>query len=89
MTVSPYIDPKRRKPAGIKVDRIAPGSIAASYGVQQGDILKSINGNPVNTKEQAIDWVKGNPNLPEYVVVFERLGKEFTKTYRPPPRRNR
>lgn len=84
---SDYYDPKTRKPAGVKVDGLGPNSIATKYGVQQGDIIKSINGNPVSSKAQAIEWAKKNPDLPSYTVEIERLGKIITKTYVPPPKK--
>ena len=85
--VSSYYDPKLKRHTGIRVDSIGPGSVAYSYGVQSGDIIKSINGNPVSSKEQAINWVKAHPDLPRYDVVIERQGKELTKTYIPPPKK--
>ncbi len=87
LKVSPYFEPGSDKPSGVKVDRVPPNSPVYSYGVQTGDVIKSINGNPVSSKEAAINWVKANPDLPRYDVEIERQGKIITKTYVPPPRR--
>lgn len=84
---STYFDPKLKKNTGIRIDSVGPNSAAYSYGVQGGDILKSINDNPVSTKEQAIQWVKSHPDLSHYWVTLERQGKDLTKHYYPPPKK--
>jgi S1-C subfamily serine protease len=32
---------------GIQITSIAPGSLASDFGLQQGDVVKSVNGQPV------------------------------------------
>jgi len=56
-------------------------TLATNYGVQNDDVVVSINGNPVVSKNQAIQWARENPNLPRYDVVIRRKGKEITKTF--------
>lgn len=51
-----------------------------SYGVQNGDTIVSINGVPVTSKSQAINWVRQNSELEKYTVVMRRRGKEISKT---------
>jgi hypothetical protein len=55
--------------------------LATNYGLQNDDVVVSINGNAVQSKNQAIQWARENPNLPRYDVVIRRKGKEFTKTF--------
>ena len=41
---------------------------AQAYGVQSNDILISINGVPVDTKEKAYNYVRKNPDLGRYKI---------------------
>jgi hypothetical protein len=56
-------------------------TLATNYGVQNDDVVVSINGNAVQSKNQAIQWARENPSLPRYDVVIRRKGKEITKTF--------
>jgi type II secretory pathway component PulC len=56
-------------------------SLQKTYGVRDGDVLISINGVPVKSKNEAINYVRQNPDLPRYDVVLSRLGKEIQKTF--------
>jgi hypothetical protein len=64
----------------LEITDVAPGSIVASYGAQQGDRIISVNGIPMNSVPGAIAWFKQNPDLPSYTVVYERAGKEQSTT---------
>jgi hypothetical protein len=70
------------KKAEVVLGGIRPKSpLATNYGLQNDDVVVSINGNAVQSKNQAIQWARENPNLPRYDVVIRRKGKEFTKTF--------
>ena len=60
-------------------------NIGRTYGVQGGDVLISVNDVAMSSKTQAINYVRQNPDLPKYVVVIKRLGREITKTIYAPP----
>ncbi|MEZ6020637.1 MAG: PDZ domain-containing protein [Planctomycetota bacterium] len=71
--------------AGIEVMEVRAGSIAARHGAQSGDVIISINGCPVNSQQEAIQWAKDNgDNYEVFTVVVERLGRLETLTYRKP-----
>ena len=57
------------------------GRLGKDYGVQTGDTVVSINSVPVSSKAGAIRWAQEHADLPKYVVVLRRKGKEITKTY--------
>lgn len=81
-----YRDPRTRKISGIEVTRVANGSIPAQAGLQEGEILKSINGHAVTSVSDAVNFVKQNADSTDiWVAVFERRGREFTRTYTSPP----
>jgi len=77
----------KQRPGADKKPEVVLGGIrpkstlATNYGVQNDDVVVSINGNAVTSKNQAIQWARENPNLPRYDVVIRRKGKEITKTF--------
>jgi membrane-associated protease RseP (regulator of RpoE activity) len=75
-------DPRTGRYAGIQVTDIAPGSIVSRHGLQAGDIVKSINGDPVTSTQEAISYVKTNAETTRnWEVVVERQGRDVTLTY--------
>jgi hypothetical protein len=70
-----------KKGKEVVLGNVRPTSqLSRTYGVQTGDVLISINGEPVSSKTQAIRYVRENSDLEKYVVVLRRKGKEVTKT---------
>lgn len=84
---STYRNPKTGQNEGIKINRVAAGSIPAQAGLSEGEILKSINGHRVTSVNDAIAFVKANAESTDvWTAVFEKQGREFTRTYHSPPR---
>jgi len=44
------------QPGGFRVYKIEPDSIFAKMGLENGDVIKAVNGRPVPTTQQAIDF---------------------------------
>jgi hypothetical protein len=65
---------------GIEIKEVKPGSIAANHGAKAGDVIKSINGHPVTSQQEAISFVKNNKDKYD-VWVVEVWNKGQTKTY--------
>lgn len=79
---SRHQDPHTGKYDGIEIKSVQPGSIAAQHGAQEGDVVKSINGHPVNSTQEAINFVKVNSdNYTTWEIVVENHGKTRTVTY--------
>ena len=78
-TKTRYVDGKR---SGVELTEVRAGSIAARHGAQSGDVVISINGNPVNSQQEAIAFAKNNS---ERYTVWEvevlRLGRVETIIY--------
>jgi len=65
----------------VVLGNVRPNSyVARTYGLQQEDVLVSINGVAVTSKSQGYQYVRDNPDLPRYDVVIRRAGKDITKT---------
>lgn len=72
------------------IQEVAPGSPAAEAGIQPGDILKAINGEPLDSLD-AVSAATARHLGKEVEVTFERDGETFTRTlfFRPPEARPR
>ncbi|HUR29715.1 MAG TPA: PDZ domain-containing protein [Planctomycetota bacterium] len=81
-------NPTTGKYDGVKLTSIPPGSLAASYGAQEGDVIKSINDHPVNSVQEAISWAKQNKDKYDtWVVEVESKGKTKFVTYKTPKKK--
>jgi hypothetical protein len=64
---------------GLKIASMQQGSELAKWGVETGDILVSVNGVAMSGKSEVVNYVKNNPKLGEYRVVFMRRGARLTR----------
>lgn len=70
---------------GIQITNVTPNSLPARHGVTGGEIIKSINGHPVKSVNEAIAYVKKESEKTDtWVVVFEKQGRTYTRTYHSP-----
>jgi len=80
-----YRDPQTGERAGIRIRSVPANGIAARHGVQDGDILISINGNPVSSEQEGIQYVREHSDQYDvWEVRYIRLGVERTEIYRSP-----
>jgi regulator of sigma E protease len=66
----------------VKIDAVTENSPAAIAGLEDGDIIVSINGTSVTEIQSAIDIIQANLDNPVQVVV-DRNGEEVTLTATP------
>lgn len=79
-----WVDPTTKQP-GILLTRVQPGGVAAKHGLREGDVIKSINGHPVGSPQEAITFVKNNAdNYSTWSVVIENMGQERVVVYESP-----
>ena len=64
----------------LKVDSVPPDSVLAKHGVQNGDVLVSVNNVPMSTKSEVVDYVKRNKTMSVFEVAIQRRGNIVTKT---------
>ena len=68
--------------AGIKITEVRPGSIAQRHGAQTGDVVISINGTPVHSQQEAIQFAKDNSErYSVWEVQVMNLGRVRTEVY--------
>lgn len=84
---SAYRNPRTGTVEGIKVNYVAPNSLPAQHGLQEGEVLKSINGHAVTSVNDAVAYVKASAGTTDtWVAVFVHQGREFTRIYHSPGR---
>lgn len=71
--------------SGLKIDRVAEGSIAEVRGLRAGDLVKEINSQPVRTLAEATAVLNGIQKNTVLRIVLERAGKTLVLDYRPLP----
>jgi hypothetical protein len=75
----------RGRPDGIQITQVQSDSVAYSHGVSTGDVVKSINGHPVTSPQEAIAFIKNNKdNYSKWEVEVESKGRLKTLVYYSP-----
>ncbi|MCZ6597509.1 MAG: PDZ domain-containing protein, partial [Planctomycetota bacterium] len=78
-------NPKTGEVDGIEITGVKAGSMAAKYGAKSGQVIKSINGHPVKSVNEAVSFAKQNQDKYDtWVIVYEEQGKEYTKVFETP-----
>lgn len=66
---------------GYRIFAITPGSIYANIGLQDGDIIHSVNGIQVTTPENALQLFQQLQNEKRFTVNIDRNGQPMTLNY--------
>jgi len=69
------------KPDGFKIFNIRPGSLFASLGMVNGDIIKRVNGLDITGPEQALQMFQQLRDESQVTVDLERFRKNLTLQY--------
>jgi len=66
---------------GFKLFSIRPGSIYSKIGIQNGDVIKRINGFEINSPDKALEVYQKLRTARNIQVQLERRGQTITKSY--------
>lgn len=66
---------------GLKVVGISPNSVYTQLGIQSGDVLQSVNGQQINSSQQAMDLFKQLQSEGDVTVEIERSGQKKKMQY--------
>lgn len=66
---------------GFKLFSIRPGSIYSKIGIQNGDVIKRINGFEINSPDKALEVYQKLRTARNIQVELERRGQSITKSY--------
>ena len=67
----------------VQVKTVPASGALHKGGLRGGDTIKSINAKRVTSKGEIVSYVKANPSLPRYTVVYIRSGVMHTRTVTP------
>lgn len=65
----------------LQINKIPESSLASERGFEEGDIVLSINDEPVSSKYAAVQYFRQNSNLTKFNVQIERRGTRITKVF--------
>ena len=65
--------------SGVRVDRVAGGSLAASMGIEPNDIIEQVNDHPTSTPEDVNAQLTHNDSAPDDLVALLVRGKTDTR----------
>lgn len=77
---APHLDRKSGKADGIELTDVPASSIVAKRGLAQGDVIKSVNGDPVGDLSQVGALVEKHRKATVLTIVYVRRGVEQTVT---------
>lgn len=70
------------QPIGFKFAGLAPDSAVAKLGLKTGDVIRSINGQPLDSMQRVLGLAAALDRTPEVLVQVEREGQLLTHRYR-------
>jgi general secretion pathway protein C len=66
---------------GFKLFSIQPGSVYSALGIQNGDVIQSINGLEINSPEKALEAYTRLKDAGNFDIVLDRRGSNVTMNY--------
>lgn len=77
----PYIEPGTGEMSGWKIVAIKKGSIYEKLGLERGDVLKSVNGESVDTPQKAMELYQALKDSDQIQLEISRGGSSTTLNY--------
>lgn len=78
---APYLDPKTKRPTGLRVTLIRPNSIVSKLGLKEGDVVKEVNGTPIKSTSDLYTFSQEHPTVRTVLLTVERYGRLVTIQY--------
>jgi general secretion pathway protein C len=66
---------------GFKLFSIQPGSLYASIGIENGDVIQRVNGYEINSPEKALELYQKLRESSHVTIELERAGQVIRKEY--------
>lgn len=71
-----------RQICGFRIFRIKPNSVFKALGLNDGDVIKSINGEDMDSLEKGLGLLKGLSSQSQFTIQLERQREPRTHNYR-------
>ncbi len=68
--------------AGFKVLWLRPDSLTAKLGVQAGDVIRAVNGQPLDTVQRVLELASRIDSAPAFELDLDRRGTPVRRTWR-------
>lgn len=72
----PVIDPTTGMMNGYRINNIQPNSLFSKLGLQKMDVIKGVNGNPIDSMQKAMELYKALMNESKITVSVDRGGRK-------------
>ena len=79
--IQPHLDLANGKFSGFKVDNIQKGSIVEEAGIQNGDIIKAVNGQQLGSLQKALQVLRKARNQSQITVDLIRRNQQIRLIY--------
>ena len=66
---------------GLVLTQVSDGGLVARLGLKSGDVLRMVNGNPVNDVQGLAQQLAGNASVQRVILVGERQGKPLNLSF--------
>ncbi|MFN0206139.1 MAG: PDZ domain-containing protein [Planctomycetota bacterium] len=78
---STYLNPKTKRPDGLRVTQIRPDSMPQKLGLRENDVVKEVNGVSIKSTADVYEYAKQHPNEKRVIVNVERFGRIISVSY--------
>ena len=68
--------------SGYRISNVAAGSLIGKYGFKEGDVVKSMNGIPLDSPDKVLEAYQAAQSADSVEITVEREGKPVTMTYK-------
>lgn len=80
-TAVPFRDPNTGEVGGFRLVNFQPGSVYEQLGLQRMDIIREVNGEPVNSVQRAMELYNAFKTTDSVSLTVERNGRSETLNY--------
>lgn len=63
------------------IDAVPEGSLAYQRGFREGDVLRTVNGELIQSKASVVSYFERNPTAKSFTIEIERLGAVVRKSF--------
>jgi general secretion pathway protein C len=79
--IAPEKDPASGRPIGVRVAHLRPGSTLAALGLEQGDVLETLNGYDMTTPQSMLEAYARLPSASRLTLHLTRHGQPVNVDY--------
>jgi hypothetical protein len=78
---STYLDPKTKRPVGLRVTQIRVDSMPSKLGLRENDVVREVNGAAIRSTADIYEYARQHPEEKKITVNVERFGRVISLSY--------